>query len=159
MSYRDRVDAPGPKKMLALDGGGIRGVFTLEVLQGMQTMLAERLGAGNTFVLADYFDYIGGTSTGAIIAAGLSMGMRVEDLLDIYTTHGQDMFDKAFLLHTRRCWSRPQGQVTLRGAAGGCTNPLRESRGKGWAFQRASGGGRYPRSGGVSRADAADLCP
>jgi hypothetical protein len=99
MSYRDRVDASGPKKLLALDGGGIRGVITLEVLQGMQTMLAERLGADDTFVLADYFDYIGGTSTGAIIAAGLSMGMRVEDLLDIYITHGQDMFDKAFLLH------------------------------------------------------------
>lgn len=99
MSYRDRVDAPGPKKLLALDGGGIRGVITLEVLQGIQTMLAEELGAGDTFVLADYFDYIGGTSTGAIIAAGLGRGMRVEELLDIYVTHGQDMFDKATLLH------------------------------------------------------------
>ena len=99
MSYRDRIAAPGPKKLLALDGGGIRGVITLEVLQQMQTMLAAQSGADDTFVLADYFDYVGGTSTGAIIAAGLSKGMRVEELLDIYVTHGQDMFDKATLLH------------------------------------------------------------
>ena len=99
MSYLDRVAAPGPKKLLSLDGGGIRGIITLEVLQRLETMLAEQLGAPDGFVLADYFDYIAGTSTGAVIAAGLAKGMRVSELLDLYVERGEDMFDKATLLH------------------------------------------------------------
>lgn len=98
MSYRDRVNSPGPKKLLALDGGGIRGVITLEVLRRLESMLAEELGAGDDFVLGDYFDYIGGTSTGAVIAAGLAKGLRVGQLLDLYVTRGEEMFDKASLL-------------------------------------------------------------
>ena len=47
---------------------------------------------------ADYFDYIGGTSTGAIISAGLSLGMPVERLLQFYEQKGEAMFDGAFLL-------------------------------------------------------------
>ena len=44
MPYRDRFDAPWPKKLLALDDNGIRGVITLEVLRRLEPMLAERLG-------------------------------------------------------------------------------------------------------------------
>jgi patatin-like phospholipase/acyl hydrolase len=44
MPYWDRINAPGPRKLLALDGGGIRGVITLEVLRRLESMLAERLG-------------------------------------------------------------------------------------------------------------------
>jgi hypothetical protein len=102
MSYRARVAAPGPKKLLALDGGGIRGVITLEVLSRMEELLAAEQGRGDDFVLADYFDYIGGTSTGAVIAAGLAKGLRVRRLLDLYTTRGEEMFDKAWLLRRYR---------------------------------------------------------
>lgn len=99
MSYRNLVEDPGPKKLLALDGGGIRGVITLEVLQRVESMLTQQLGAGDTFVLADYFDYIAGTSTGAVIAAGLAKGLSVGQLLDLYVARGAEMFDKASLLH------------------------------------------------------------
>ena len=92
----------GPKKLLALDGGGIRGVITLEVLRRLETMLAEKLGKGDDFVLADYFDYIAGTSTGAVIAAGLSKGLRVDQLLGLYVDRGEEMFDKAALLRKFR---------------------------------------------------------
>jgi hypothetical protein len=102
MSYRARVTAPGPKKLLALDGGGIRGVITLEVLARMEEVLAAELGRGDDFVLADYFDYIAGTSTGAVIAAGLAKGLRVRQLLDLYTTRGEEMFDRAWLLQRYR---------------------------------------------------------
>lgn len=50
MSCRDRVSSPGPKKPLALDGGGIRGVITLEVLRRLESLLAKHLGAGDDFV-------------------------------------------------------------------------------------------------------------
>ena len=102
MSYRERVSSPGPKKLLALDGGGIRGVITLEVLVRLESLLAEQLEAGDDFVLGDYFDYIGGTSTGAVIAGGLATGLRVGQLLDLYVARGEEMFDKASLLRRYR---------------------------------------------------------
>lgn len=94
-SYRDRIDAPGPKKLLALHGGGVRGVITLEILSELETMLRRETGSDDDFVLADYFDYVAGTSTGAIIAAGIARGMPVDELRLLYAQHGEDMFDKA----------------------------------------------------------------
>ena len=41
MSYRDRMSSPRTKKLLALDGGGIRGVITLEVLLRLESMLGR----------------------------------------------------------------------------------------------------------------------
>jgi uncharacterized protein len=89
---------PRPRKLLALDGGGIRGVLTLEVLLRMEELLAEATGRGEEFRLCDFFDYIGGTSTGAIIAAGLARGMSARQLLEFYKRAGPAMFDKAFIL-------------------------------------------------------------
>lgn len=111
MSYRDRVSSPGPKKLLALDGGGIRGVITLEILHRLESMLAQQLCAGEDFVLGDYFDYIAGTSTGAVIAAGLAKGLHVAQLLDLYLTRGHEMFDHASL---RRRYHYRYGSVRLR---------------------------------------------
>jgi len=79
------------KRILALDGGGIRGVFSLEVLLRIQTLLREHF-ASPGLVLADHFDFFAGTSTGAIIAACLCWGMTVEEILDLYVKHGQAMF-------------------------------------------------------------------
>ena len=85
-------------KILALDGGGIRGILTLEVLARMEKMLAEATGGGPEFRLCHFFDYVGGTSTGAIIAAGLARGMSAQELLDFYQETGPAMFDKQFIL-------------------------------------------------------------
>jgi hypothetical protein len=65
-------------------------------------MLRRELDAGDDFVLADYFDYVAGTSTGAIIAAGLARGMRVDELRELYAQHGEEMFDRASLLRQYR---------------------------------------------------------
>lgn len=46
---------------------------------------------GSDAVLADYFDYVAGTSTGAIIAACLSVGMSVDDVRQFYVTSGPDV--------------------------------------------------------------------
>jgi hypothetical protein len=87
-----------PRKLLALDGGGIRGVLTLQVLIRMEELLAEKSGQGENFRLCNFFDYIGGTSTGAIIAAGLAIGKSARFLSDFYKEVGPAMFEKAFLL-------------------------------------------------------------
>ena len=97
MSYRDRINADGPKKILALDGGGIRGMITVEILAGIEEMLRNALGRED-FVLADYFDYVAGTSTGAIIATCVSLGMPVAKIREFYINSGKEMFDKAFIL-------------------------------------------------------------
>lgn len=64
----------------------------------MEAKLKAASGMGEQFRLGGYFHYIGGTSTGAIIAAGLSLGMTVSELIDFYVNKGKDMFDKNFLL-------------------------------------------------------------
>jgi hypothetical protein len=102
MSLQDKKDKEGPRKLLALDGGGIRGIVTLEVLAKIEDELQDKLGGSDDFVLADYFDYIAGTSTGAIIATCLSLGMRVDEIREFYIASGPAMFDKAFLLRRLR---------------------------------------------------------
>jgi len=89
-----------PRKLLALDGGGIRGVLTLEILAAIEDIVRTKLG--KDAVLGEYFDYIAGTSTGAIIAAGLSRGMSVSEIGTIYHDHGKEMFDRAFILDRYR---------------------------------------------------------
>ncbi len=79
------------KRILALDGGGIRGVFSLEILLHIQKLLREHFDSPD-LVLADHFDFFAGTSTGAIIAACLCWGRTVEDILDLYVKYGQAMF-------------------------------------------------------------------
>lgn len=98
MSIQEKRDKEGPRKLLALDGGGIRGIMTLEVLAKIESELQNKLGRDVNFVLADYFDYISGTSTGAIIATCLSLGMRVEEIRDFYIASGPAMFDKTNLI-------------------------------------------------------------
>jgi uncharacterized protein len=97
-SFRDKLSKSGPRKLLALDGGGIRGVITLEVLAEIERQLQNKLGRDDGFVLADYFDYIAGTSTGAIIGTCLALGMRVDDVARFYEESGPAMFDKARLI-------------------------------------------------------------
>jgi hypothetical protein len=87
-----------PRKLLTLDGGGIRGIMTLEVLVGIEDLLREKSGKGDDFRLCDFFDYVGGTSTGAIIAAGVARGMSARELLEFYQQTGPAMFDKRFIL-------------------------------------------------------------
>ena len=93
-----RFSTQRPRKLLALDGGGIRGVLTLQVLIRMEEILAEKSGQGENFRLCNFFDYIGGTSTGAIIAAGLAIGKSAKWLSEFYKEVGPAMFEKSFIL-------------------------------------------------------------
>lgn len=83
----------GRKRILALDGGGVRGLITLGVLESIERELADRAGRPD-FVLSDYFDLIAGTSTGSIIAVGLAMGMKVDELVRLYLKYSPSIFPK-----------------------------------------------------------------
>jgi hypothetical protein len=93
-SLDDHLFAPGPKRILALDGGGVRGALTLSYLERIEALLRERAGGSADFRLCDYFDLIGGTSTGSIIATGLALGFPVSKLQDLYRTLAASVFEK-----------------------------------------------------------------
>lgn len=78
-------------RILSLDGGGIRGLYTLEILERVESLLREREKRPD-LVLADYFNLIGGTSTGAILAAGLSWRMSVDELRNHYLGFASEVF-------------------------------------------------------------------
>lgn len=92
--YEARQKPGGPKKLLALDGGGIRGVLSLEILAALESQLSRHYGRDMN--LAEYFDYIGGTSTGAIIAVGLAFGKSIAEVRQQYETLGTKIFHKRF---------------------------------------------------------------
>src|SRR6516164_4947550 len=101
MSYRiltrdEHFQAEGPKRILALDGGGLRGILTLGLLRQIESTLRSRHGDDPGFRLCHYFDLIAGTSTGAIIAAALAMGMTVEEVIGHYQQLGRVVFAKGW---------------------------------------------------------------
>jgi len=102
MAISDKLTKRPPYKLLALDGGGIRGLITIEVLGEIERMLRDRLGRGEDFVLADYFDYIAGTSTGAVIGTCVSMGMKIEQIRAFYLESAELMFEKASIFKRLR---------------------------------------------------------
>ena len=93
-SLRSRYEEERPRRMLSLDGGGIRGLITLGILEKMEALVAEKTG----LKLCNYFDYIAGTSTGAIIAAGLARGMSTSKLISFYRSCGKNMFEPSRLI-------------------------------------------------------------
>ncbi len=106
---RDRhLFGPGPKRILALDGGGVRGALTVAFLARIEALLDAHYG--HPVRLGDYFDLIGGTSTGALIAAGLALGLRVEAIRTFYLEH-------AALAFRQRRWQVPllQSKFDARG--------------------------------------------
>lgn len=71
-------------KILCIDGGGIRGVFAIAVLQAIEDNYEKPI--------ADYFDVISGTSTGSIIAASISMKIPMKKVLENYKKFGRKIF-------------------------------------------------------------------
>jgi uncharacterized protein len=95
-SYQDKLTKTGPRKLLACDGGGIRGIISIEILAAVETNLRKLTGKPD-LVLADYFDYVAGTSTGAIIATLIALGKTVDEIREFYIASGEEMFHKAKL--------------------------------------------------------------
>ena len=74
------------KKILSIDGGGIKGTFVASFLSQVEASLGKRT--------SDYFDLIVGTSTGGIIALGIGLGFTAAELLSFYDSYGPSIFKK-----------------------------------------------------------------
>jgi predicted acylesterase/phospholipase RssA len=101
MSYRKRsrdehlASDGSPKRILALDGGGLRGILSVGYLAELERILRERHGGGDDFRLSHYFDLVAGTSTGAIIAAAVALGWTAEELRSRYFDLGAKVFERS----------------------------------------------------------------
>lgn len=93
----NRIQSPGPIKILACDGGGILGLMSVEILAKIEADLRAARNEPN-LVLSDYFDFVCGTSRGAIIAACISSGMSIDTIPEFYLDSGKQMFGKASVL-------------------------------------------------------------
>lgn len=73
----------GDVRVLSLNGGGARGLFTISVLAEIERILEERIGQPGIKV-GDYFDLITGTSIGGILALGLAAGKSARELEAVF---------------------------------------------------------------------------
>ena len=72
------------RRILSIDGGGIKGTMPAAFLAGLEEDLGQPIGR--------YFDLIAGTSTGGIIALGLGLGRTAKELLELYERRGPVIF-------------------------------------------------------------------
>lgn len=81
-----------PRRLLAIDGGGLLGLIPAECLIAIEKQLNDLTGTQKP--LCERFDLIAGTSTGAILAAGLALGKTAAELRDFYLEFGREIFKK-----------------------------------------------------------------
>ena len=97
---RGRVSDGISFRILALDGGGIKGAFTASVLATFENSLG--------CPITSQFDLIAGTSTGGILAIALGMGLKPQQMLEFYRARGPVIFP---LMRFHKRWRR---QATAR---------------------------------------------
>jgi len=78
------------KNSLSINGGGIRGIIPCSVLVALEQQTGKLTRA--------LFSYVAGTSTGALLAAGVAAGIPASELLAVYTTRSKEVFTPTGLI-------------------------------------------------------------
>jgi patatin-like phospholipase/acyl hydrolase len=101
-------------KVLSIDGGGIRGIVPAMVLSDIEEITGERI--------ADLFDLIGGTSTGSLLAMGLTIPgedgkpkYSAKDLMELYEEHGKKIFHRSIWRKVESAWALLDEKYSPRG--------------------------------------------
>ena len=93
----------GNLNVLSLDGGGMRGLYSATVLKVLGERFAKLQQSG-PFDIGKGFDLVVGTSTGAILAAGIAAGVPINEIANLYEKIGPRIFPRPM----------PPGPVSLR---------------------------------------------
>jgi patatin-like phospholipase/acyl hydrolase len=80
-----------PFRVLSLDGGGMRGIYTAAFLDRLVAYFARSRGE-EALDLGKGFDLITGTSTGAIVACAVAVGTPLGEVVELYRQHGRNIF-------------------------------------------------------------------
>lgn len=115
------IDTGDPTlQILALDGGGLRGIFSAAALDAWEEDFDTSI--------SDHFDLIVGTSTGGIIALALGLGMRPREILSLYIDNAERIFPGASALRwvRRRKYPPDELRKLLEGVFG--TSILADSK-------------------------------
>lgn len=81
----------GDVKILSLNGGGARGLFTINVLAEIERIIEQQTGKSNVKA-GEYFDLITGTSIGGILALGLAAGKSARELESVFRDQAPSIF-------------------------------------------------------------------
>ena len=80
-----------PYRVLSLDGGGMRGIYTGAFLARLTDQFA-RIRGESALDLGRGFDLIAATSTGAIVGCALAIGRPLSEIVWLYREHGPKIF-------------------------------------------------------------------
>ncbi|RNF83171.1 patatin-like phospholipase family protein [Montanilutibacter psychrotolerans] len=104
------------RRILSLDGGGIRGIVSCRWLAGVEDALRDAAKPG----LLGSFDLLAGSSTGALVACALAIGLAPEQIAEVYRSQRHEIFPGL----AERLWSR-----TTRLISEGVSAPRYDGRG------------------------------
>lgn len=94
------------KKILSIDGGGIRGVIPAVVIEALEYHTGKSV--------AQSFDMIAGTSVGGILALCLSNGYSGRTLVNLFRDHGKDIFPRSMLTSVKGLFAAKYHNTALR---------------------------------------------
>jgi patatin-like phospholipase/acyl hydrolase len=86
MGNSDQIKEVKTFKVLSIDGGGIKGLYSAQILKHFEEKFDCRI--------SDYFDMLCGTSTGGLIALALSLKIPASEICDFYDNQGPKIFTK-----------------------------------------------------------------
>lgn len=103
------ADSPPPTgdrfQILALDGGGAKGLFSADLLAHLEQDLRVKV--------TDHFDLIAGTSTGGIIALALGAGLSPSEIVEFYRELTARVFPSSRRLNPARLFRSTYSQAAL----------------------------------------------
>ena len=96
----ERIRLNAPKRILTIDGGGVRTIIGMMFLKKLEAVLSKNSDNPESFRLCHYFDLIAGSSHGSIIASLLATGHQVDEIIEYSIDGFRDIFG-GFLPLTR----------------------------------------------------------
>ncbi|MEL6978257.1 MAG: patatin-like phospholipase family protein [Pseudomonadota bacterium] len=92
MTMTDGAPRARRKQVLSLSGGGLRGLIAAAMLERLEQLGRERFGSERR--LSDFFDLVGGASTGAVMATAVALGCEAKRIVAFYRDDAPQVFSR-----------------------------------------------------------------